>query len=364
MSPSILTLAALLGALAGPADSLPATLAAMPVTFRWGAQRPDLVRYNRVEGLSVGARGQIRPTTFVGPLSLSATVRVGTGDQVPNGRLDVTRETLHRRVTWSVFHELAPVEEEARHLGIGNSLTAALFGRDEGDYYRRAGTWLEWTPPSAERRAFRVRAYAERHTTAAATTDFNAWHLGNGDWTFRDNLRADAGWDVGALVTLAPWWGTDPRLPQGGVEFTVQGAGGDFEYARAALRGRTLLPLQGDVRVALEAAGGTSWGTPPLQRRWFLGGAPSLRGFAPATLAGTSFVRTRAEVARRFAFGALSLFSDAGWAGDRADVRWDDTLASVGVGLSLSDGLIRLDGARAVRGGRAFRLDFYLDGIL
>lgn len=336
----------------------------MPTTFRWGIQRPDLIRYNRVEGLSVGARGQIRPITRVGPLSLSATMRMGTGDQVPNGRVDVTRETLHRRVTWSVFHELAAVDEDARHLGLGNSLTAALFGRDDGEYYRRAGTWLEWTPPSAERRAFRVRAYAERHTPEEVTTDFNAWHLGNAAWTFRENLRADAGWEVGGLVTLAPWWGTDPRLPRGGVELTLQGAGGDFQYVRASLMGRTVLPLSGDLRLALEAGAGTSWGSPPPQRLWLLGGSRSLRGFAPATSAGTSFGRTRGEVARRFAFGTVSFFSDVGWAGDRAAVRWDDALASVGLGFSLVDGLIRLDGARAVHGGRDFRLDFYLDGIL
>lgn len=338
--------------------------ARMPATFRWGLQRPDLVRYNRVEGLSLGARGQIRPGTFMGPLSMTLTARIGTGDQVPNGRLEVTHESLRRRVTWSVFHELAALDEDARHLGLGNSLTAAFFGRDDGDYYRRAGTWIEWTPPSAERTGFRVRAFAERHWSADATTDLSAWHARDGDWTFRPNVQADGGWEAGGLVTLAPWWGTDPQLAQGGLELTVQAAGGAWEYVRTSLMARTALPLPGDLRMALEAGGGTSWGSPPMQRLWFLGGARSLRGFAPATLVGTSFGRARGEVARRFAFGAVSLFTDAGWAGDRADATWDDALASVGLGLSLVDGLIRIDGARAVRGGSDFRLEFYLDGIL
>ena len=48
----------------------------VPRTFRWGLQRPDLVRYNRVEGLSMGARGQVRPDTRFGPLSVTATARV------------------------------------------------------------------------------------------------------------------------------------------------------------------------------------------------------------------------------------------------------------------------------------------------
>jgi hypothetical protein len=338
--------------------------ARMPRTFRWGAQRPDLLRYNRVEELSVGARAEIRPTTFVGPLSMTATVRLGSGDREVNGRLDVTSETLRRRVTWSAFHELAAVDEDARHLGLGNSLTAALFGRDDGDYYRRSGSWLEWTPPSAERRSFRVRAYAEHHEAVVPTTDFSLWHARDGDWTFRDDLGAATGWEWGGLVTLAPWWGTDPQEAQGGVEVTVQGAGGDFEYARASLMARTALPLPSDFRLALEAGGGTGWGTPPPQRMWLVGGATSLRGFAPATLVGRSFGRARGELARHFAFGAVSVFSDAGWAGERDDARLDDVFASVGLGLSLVDGLIRIDGARGVRGGRGFRLEFYLDGIL
>ncbi|HKJ01032.1 MAG TPA: hypothetical protein VJ997_01220 [Longimicrobiales bacterium] len=338
--------------------------AAMPATFRWGLQRPDLLRYNRVEGLSLGARGQIRPTTFLGPLSLTATVRLGSGDREPDARLDATRETLRRRVTWSVFRELAPVDEDARDLGLGNSLTALLFGRDSGDYYRRSGTWLEWTPPSAERPSFRVRAYAEYHEGVEASTDFNLWHVADGAWAFRPNRPADEGWELGGLVTVAPWWGTDPRAAQGGLELTVQGAGGDFDYARASLVARTALPLPSDFRLAVEAGAGTSWGSPPPQRMWLVGGASSLRGFAPATAVGTSFARARGEVARRFSFGAVSLFSDAGWAGDRSDAHGEDVLASVGLGLSLVDGLLRVDGARGVRGGRDFRLEFYLDGIL
>jgi hypothetical protein len=58
------------------------------------------------------------------------------------------------------------------------------------------------------------------------------------------------------------------------------------------------------------------------------------------------------------------VFSDVGWAGDRRDVRWDDALQSVGIGLSLLDGLIRFDGAWAVREPDGFRFDAYLDQIL
>lgn len=222
---------------------------------------------------------------------------------------------------------------------------------------------MEWTPPSAVRRVFRVRAYAERHDPVDTTTDFNLWHLSDGAWTSAENLRADRGFEFGGLATWAPWWGTDLRRAQGGLDVTIQGAAGDFEYARVSLFARTVLPLPARLSLAMEAGGGTSWGSPPLQRMWFVGGANSLRGFAPATAVGTSFGRGRAELARGFAFGALTVFSDLGWAGERNDLRTSDVLASLGLGLSLADGLVRIDGARGVRGGGDLRLEFYLDGI-
>jgi len=72
----------------------------------------------------------------------------------------------------------------------------------------------------------------------------------------------------------------------------------------------------------------------------------------------------RAELAKTFSFGAVSVFSDVGWAGDRDRMRWKDSLYSVGSGLSLLDGLIRVDAAWGLRAPKGLRLDVYLDAIL
>ena len=116
--------------------------------------------------------------------------------------------------------------------------------------------------------------------------------------------------------------------------------------------------------MGLEAGGGTSWGEPPAQRLWLLGGAGSLRGYAPRSREGTSYVRARGELARRFAFGAVAVFSDLGWAGDRDLFEIDGALISTGVGLSLADGLVRMDLGWGLRAPRGFRFDLYLDAIL
>ena len=323
-----------------------------------------MLRYNRVEALSVGVRGQIRPQTFVGPLSVSGTARIGAADLEPNVRVDATRETLRRKMTLSVFSELAAIDEGARHLGPGNSLMAIFFGRDDGDYYRRAGASLEWTPPTAGRASFRVGAYAEYQRAAGTETDFALFRFWNDSFAFRPNFMASEGWEYGGSIRLSPWWGSDPNLAQGGLELTLQGGVGDVEYARTSLLGRVVVPLPADMRLGLEAGAGTSWGTPSPQRLWYVGGSRTLRGYDPRTGAGTSFGRARVELARTYYFGAVSVFSDLAWAGDRDVISFDDALYSIGVGLSLLDGLVRMDAAYGLRDPRAFRLDFYLDAIL
>jgi len=89
-----------------------------------------------------------------------------------------------------------------------------------------------------------------------------------------------------------------------------------------------------------------------------------VRGYDPRLAGGESFGRGRAELARSFSFGSLTLFSDIAWAGDGSAIDLDDAFYSVGAGASLLDGLIRLDGAWGLRDPKGFRLDLYLDAIL
>ncbi len=339
-------------------------VAQTPTTMRWGPQRPDLLRYNRVEALSIGVRGQVRPRTFAGPLSLTGVVRLGIADREPNVTVDIARETLVRRVSLRLYNELVAIDERARHFGVSNSLLALTVGRDDGDYFRRSGALLEWTPPTAGRRSFRVRGYAEHHRPAQVETNFAILHWGSDTWSFRPNIDADRGWEYGASAELTPHWGSDPDLTQGGLDLSLQAAAGDTEYIRAALLGRVQVPLPAGLRMNLEAGAGTSWGSPSVQRLWYLGGPLTLRGYAPRIGGGESFGRARGELTRASSLGAVTLFSDFGWAGDRDDIRFDDALYSVGVGVSILDGLVRFDAAWGLRTPRALRFEAYLDQIL
>jgi hypothetical protein len=275
--------------------------------------------------------------------------------------MDLTREGLRRRITLSAFHELAAVDEAARDLGLANSLNALLLGRDNGDYYRRSGLALAWSPPSADRQTYVAMAFAERQRAAPVGTDFALRHANDEAWAFRPNLQADEGWDAGAGVDVSPWWGTDPRAPQGGVTASARWGVGDWGYRRIRVGGLSRVPFAGDWEVRTEAGAGALWGNAPSQRRFHVGGPSTLRGYVPLSRSGDSMLFLRGEVGRRFAFGGVSVFADGAWAGDRGAARGADALWSTGLGLRLADGLIRVDGAWALENPRGFRVEVVLD---
>lgn len=345
-------------------DRLPTAPAqSLPRSFRWGLQRKDLVRFNRVEELSVGARGAIMPNVAGHPLSLAATVRLGSGDLHPSARLDVTRASLLRTVSLSAYHELAATDETARHLGLGNSVMALAAGRDDGDYYRRTGARLALGPPPQRRPLYRVTAHSEYHHAVRPETRVSMARLWSPEsWTFRPNVVAAEGWEHALTATLTPSVGTDPTGVQAGLIVSATGAVGDLEHARGSIAGRLAVPLGDRFRLGLSGAGGVATTDVPAQRTFAVGGPASLRGYEPRTLTGPCSVRSTLDLQRAFAFGGVSVFMDAGWAGTCSELAADRVLRSVGVGLSLVDGLVRADLARGLDGTRSLRFDLYLDG--
>lgn len=333
--------------------------------LRWGLQRPDLVRYNRVEGLSLGARIEGATARPSGRVDVRATARLGLGTWVPGGELEVEWTGDEHRLSLAGYHRVSEVDPRARNLGLGNSATALLFGRDDGDYFRATGGRIEWSPAGVRRPLYRLVLSAEEHAALPAMTDFAVSGLVGGDpEPFRRSLDAEPGREYAAALQVEPWWGTDPRGFQGGLEAMLQGGAGDRGWVRARLVGRLAAPLHGGLRAALEAGGGTLRGRAPIQRHWFLGGTRTLRGYPGASAVGRSYLRARLELARELSAARVSAFSDAGWAGDRTAFATDDVLVSAGVGASVLDGLVRFDLARALRAPTGWRVELYLDAVL
>lgn len=333
------------------------------------------IRYNRVEGLAAGG-------SFAADLGRRFAVEaegvMGLANLRPDVRVKIERSTVLRRLSLDLYYGLSAVDREGDYFGLRNSLNALFRGRDEGDYYRAAGAALTWRPPSLDRDWFAVRAYAERHWTVAKETDFALFKAFSDGWAFRPNPAADEVGEAGADLRLAPWWGSDPTGAQIGLEVrlraaawesTAGGRDGRHRYADASAVARAAVPLSGGEwsawRLGAEAGGGTTWGGAPVQRRFVVGGPPTIRGQPRGAASGGSFVRGRLEVARTYHAVAGTVFADAAWAGERSDFDAGDMLYGVGFGISLLDGLVRFDVARGLNGpDPGFRVHLTLDSIL
>jgi hypothetical protein len=304
---------------------------------------PGMLRYNRVEGLSVGAA--VRQQLGAGYTS-SVTGRLGLADRVPNARVEVQRSDLQHTWTLGGYRELTAVGDDAP-LSAGSALGALLFGRDEGYYYRRAGLDLSYArAPLTSRTRVAWRLFAERQHAAGTNA---AWSLGR---PMRDsNITAlDAGFaglGVSGSSTLGNANGLAlTTLVQ--LEGAATGADARQGYGRAMVHlalTRSLGAFAGGVHLS----GGTSVGQLPAQRQWYVGGTRTLPGLSFGTAGGDAFWLARAEVSRGMPLLRPVLFADLGWAGARA--RWRGgyrPLSDVGIGLRALDGLVRADVARAL----------------
>lgn len=369
----------------------------------WQAQRPrlaalwdgpGLLRYNRVEGLSVGARADVD----FGRLRGYGIARVGLASLEPAAELGLVRERYASSATLAGYRRLSPIALNDRSLGFGNSVNALLLGRDDGDYYYANGADLVIRPPDDVGAAWELRLFVEGQRRARRETDFSLATLGDND--FRPNFAADHADQFGASIRLRHASGQDPRRLRWGAEAFLEGSAGTFDFARPTATLRGTLPLPRALSLGLEGAAGGSVGDVPAQSLWLLGGPTTLRGYDGAARAGDGFWRGRAELAfdgipflvvddeeergRGSASAAegstagargsatrgrgsavrLSLFTDLGWAGDRSEWRDGEPLWSVGAGFSALDGLIRFDVARALRSPTDWRVHLYLDGLL
>lgn len=349
-------------------ESLEEALKTSLPSAAWRIGRPSLawgfgagmVRYNRIEALSAGARGEID----FGRLQLAGEARLGVADLEPNAELHVLRPGFSTDLRLGAYRRLDTMNPETRPLGFGNSFNALFLGRDDGEYFRAAGLELDITPADPANRAWELRLFAERQRHADVETDFSIPHIFDGDRRFRANRPADDADQVGAAAVLRYDRGLDPAGVRWGIQLDALGSTGNFDFARGALTTNLIFPVGGPVTASFEAAAGWSGGTVPVQGMWYLGGPGSVRGYTGAVEGGETFWRGRVELGYGMPGARLALFGDAGRAGPRELFDRAPSLIGVGAGGSFMDGLIRVDIARALRSPTGWRLDLYLDGLL
>lgn len=327
---------------------------------RWAGPRQGLVRYNRVEGLVVGARAD----ADFGPMGADATLWLPTAAWEPAGELAIRHERFGSAYRLAAYRRLAAVEPAGRGPGLGSSLSALLLGRDDHDYHRTLGVELTGASTGSHGWDYRWRVYAERQRTADKSTDFSLPRLWDGGRSFPDNILAGGADQVGSSVSLGWARGANPVGFRWGGRAGAGAEAGTYRFVRPSASLFTTFPLPAGLVAALEVAGGTTVGESPLQSEWFLGGPATVRGYGGGSrIHGPAYWRGRAEVATSLPAARLVLFSDAAWAGLPAEMELAPILLSAGAGVSLLDGLVRADLSRALRGSRGWRVDVYLDAL-
>jgi hypothetical protein len=328
------------------------------IDWRTGFRGLDLVRYNRIEGLSIGAGANVD----LGRAVVDGTVRIGVADLAPNAELTASRAGAVSRYRLGAYRSLEAVGPASRHMGIGGSLSALLLGRDDGDYYRAWGLELAREPVAGDQ-GLTWRVFGELQREARKKTDF---HLAGkpGETSFRPNIAADPADQVGVELRLSGGRGADPTGWRARASAGLLASTGSYSFTQPTLTLAGAAPLPQGLLGSVEVNAGTTVGDAPLQSLFFLGGASTVRGYGGDAARGETFWTGRAEIGTVKPGVRLIGFSDVGWAGARDDVSLDPLLLSVGGGVSFLDGLIRVDLARPLRNGSGWRMEMQVDAGL
>ena len=327
--------------------------AAQPPTLAYGL---SLTRFNRIEGFSTAiAADQVLGRGY----TAHALFRLGIADLSPNGELSLSRTDGRRTLTAGAYRRLAASNDWGDPLGFSSSVSALLFGRDEGFYYRTWGGELRSEDHDGIIRSWRL--FGEQHTDATVQTEFSVAHPKgvNGELT---NIDAVNGTIVGLGLGHHSSYGLDPHGFRALTDIKLEGGTGTFVYARGMLHTTLSRGLGRAFDGALTLGGGTSGGALPIQKQYFVGGVQTVRGQRTGAAIGDSFWLTSGEIGTRGVGIRKILFADLGWAGPRQNFsRPGRPLSGAGVGVSFMDGLVRLDVAKGIYPEKKVRTNLYVE---
>ncbi len=294
----------------------------------------DLLRYDRVQGLSLGLGYRVR-APGLRFTNLYGTVRYGLSDDRVTGRLSIVRDAPGGRLTLSGYRDVADVDPFGSGRTIGNSLNALFVAHDNADWAVVEGGTASYETSLRTGLDLFLSARVERQTSAgreakSAVNDF----LG-GDGVFPPNPPVDEGTFAGGSVRVAHMAGVRWSVTAdvlGGEGRTTGRLFGDLHQNVGGDRGATL---------RVKAGIATS---PTLQQSQFrLGGLATVRGFEYGGRRGQAFWAAQLDVAPLKGRLRPVAFVDVGQADRPGDLFSSEALAGAGVGLSIFNGALRFD---------------------
>jgi hypothetical protein len=342
-------------------DALISEALALGAQPGWVPQKPvytyglGMTRFNKIEGLSTGIAA--RQSLGEG-YTARASARIGIADWQPNAELGIDRSNGRKTIGLNAYRRLSAANDWADPFAFGASLSALLFGRDDGFYYRTAGIELTGTPDDS---VTSWRLFAENHSDATKKTNFSLVKAFGGDG-FEDNIDADYGNIIGVAAERHGSRGLDPHGLRLFGSVRGEAATGSFDFARAMLDATVSHGISKRFDGAITVGAGSSAGEVPVQRLWYLGGSQTVRGQQAGTNIGNAFWMGRVEIGSSFVGARPVAFYDIGWAGDRRDFSDPGRpMSGAGVGASFMDGLVRFDVARGIFPSKKIRASLYVE---
>lgn len=328
----------------------------------WIPQKPvityglGLTRYNKIEGLSTGIG--VRQSLGQG-YTARASARIGIADWQPNAELGMSRSNGRSTLALGAYRRLQSANDWTDPFSFGASLSALFFGRDEGFYYRTIGVELAGTPDDSATTSWRL--FAEHQSDAKKKTNFSLARSLGADG-FSDNIDADNGNLFGVSAERHGTYGLDPHGLRMFGTVRAEAATGFTDYVRGMMDLTVSHGLTRRLDGALTVGAGTSGGTVPMQRLWYLGGSQTVRGQQAGAALGDAFWMGRVELGSSFVGARPVVFYDVGWAESRHDFSDQGRpISGAGLGASFMDGLVRFDLARGIYPEKKVRANLYVE---
>lgn len=309
-----------------------------------------VLRYDRAEGLFLGAGVSYRPSSSV---TLRPTLGYAFARERPALSLDVEAGDTRLVGFWNELRDLGGLPGSSR---IVNTLAASLADRDYLDPWFASGVRLARTFSVGERMALTASLGWERQ--ASATDVLAAW---DGASDFRPVLPVEEGdlWAAQASLTRELEGGHGFR---GAADVTLGHFRGEgFATLRTRLGWRRTWLSQG-VGLSASAHAGATTSRAPAQELFLLGGRETLPGYDYRSLVGDRFWLLRVEGSRDLvrpwvslrAFGSMGRTYLGGHAVPEGWQVREPRIArfSAGVGLGLLWNVLQIDLARGLNGGR------------
>ena len=300
----------------------------------------DILRFNRVQGVSLGVGYEFKPR--IAYTSLLASARFSFGDKRLTGSLTARRDGPYARIDLSGYRDVREVEPWTRGIGIGNSINALFVGHDDAEYFLATGGKLSVTWNDRWRQNMTLHVAVQREESMPRVTSNNIWGT--------DILLPNRPVDEGTYLRYG--LRRDDRIGSVSIKTGVELV---TDMTRSAGRGwaGVEVPFTIARRTGrLVVRGGVTRGADLPQVLVRVGGPQTVRGYPYGIRLGKEFWSAQLDYA---------LFSRGVWTpvvfADVGDTFSNDPLVGVGAGVSLLNGLIRANISKGVHPDGEFRFD-------